>query len=238
MKNILAIKDELQQNIDVEKAKHLPKFFQAFPGGYGENDKFIGISVPTQRKIANKYYKVCSLSEVEQLLNESIHEYRLTALFIMVSKFEKSKTSAEQKAIVDLYIDNVVNVNNWDLVDSSAYKILGPYLMNKDKSLLYEFANSGFIWKQRISIITTLHFIRKRQYSDTLNIAELLLNHTHDLIHKAVGWMLREIGNRDFEVEFNFLKKHYTNMPRTMLRYAIERFEEDVRQQFLKEKIN
>lgn len=228
--------NELQQNINVEKAKGLSKFFQVFPGGYGENDKFLGVSVPTQRKIAGKYYKVCSLSEVEQLLNESVHEYRLTALFIMVSKFEKSKTSPEQKAIVDLYTDNVGNINNWDLVDSSAYKILGPYLMDKDKSLLYEYANSGFIWKQRISIIATLHFIRNRQYNDTLNIAELLLNHSHDLIHKAVGWMLREIGNRDFKVEFDFLKEHYTYMPRTMLRYAIERFEEDVRQQFLKGK--
>lgn len=145
MKNILAIKNELQQNTNVGKAKHLPGFFQAFPGGYGENDKFIGVSVPNQRKIANKYYRVCSLNEVEQLLNESVHEYRLTALFILVYKFEKSKKSVEQKEIVDLYIDNVVNVNNWDLVDSSAYKILGPYFMDKDKSLLYEYANSECI---------------------------------------------------------------------------------------------
>jgi len=238
MKNISVIKDELQKNTNAEKAEHLLKFFQAFPGGYGENDKFIGVSVPNQRKIANKYYKVCSLSEAEQLLNEPIHEYRLTALFILVNKFEKSKKSVEQKEIVDLYMDNVVNVNNWDLVDSSAHKILGPYLMDKDKSLLYEYANSGCIWKQRISIITTFHFIRNRQYNDTLNIAKLLLNHTHDLIHKAVGWMLREIGNRDFKTEFDFLKEHYTYMPRTMLRYAIEKFKEDVRQQFLKGKIN
>lgn len=238
MKNILAIKNELQQNTNVGKAKHLPRFFQAFPGGYGENDKFIGVSVPDQRKIANKYYMVCSLSEVEQLLNESVHEYRLTALFILVYKFEKSKELVEQKEIVDLYIDNVVNVNNWDLVDSSAHKILGPYFMDKDKSLLYEYANSECIWKQRIAIITTYYFIRNMQYNDTLSIAKLLLNHTHDLIHKAVGWMLREIGNRDFEVEFDFLKEHYTYMPRTMLRYAIERFEEDVRQKFLRGKIN
>jgi 3-methyladenine DNA glycosylase AlkD len=237
MKNLLAIKNELQQNANAEKAEHLLKFFQVFPGGYGENDKFIGVSVPNQRKIANKYYKACSLSEVEQLLNESVHEYRLTALFILVYKFEKLKKRVEQKVIVDLYIDNVININNWDLVDSSAYKILGPYFLDKDKSLLYEYANSECIWKQRISIITTFHFIRNKQYIYTLNIAKILLNHTHDLIHKAVGWMLREIGNRAFKVEFNFLKEHYTYMPRTMLRYAIEKFDEDVRQQFLKGKI-
>jgi len=238
MKNILVIKNELQKNANVKKVEHLLKFFRAFPGGYGGNDKFIGVSVPNQRKVANKYYKTCSLSEAEQLLNEPVHEYRLTALFILVYKFEKLKKAVEQKEIVDLYTNNVANVNNWDLVDSSAYKILGPYLMDKDKGLLYEYANFGCIWKQRIGIITTFHFIRDKKYNDTLNIAKLLLNHTHDLIHKAVGWMLREIGNRDYKVEFDFLKEHYTYMPRTMLRYAIEKFKEDIRQQFLKGKIN
>ncbi len=238
MKNIIAIKNELQQNIDAARAEHLPKFFQTFPGGYGENDKFIGVSVPNQRKTAKKHYPTCSLSDAKQLLNESVHEYRLTALFILIYKFEKTTQLVKQTAIVDVYVNNVAHVNNWDLVDSSSYKILGPYLMDKDKSLLYEYAISDNLWKQRISIITTLHFIRHKQYSDTLDLAIILLNHPHDLIHKAVGWMLREIGNQDYAVEFNFLKKHYTCMPRTMLRYAIEKFEEGIRQQFLTGKIN
>lgn len=237
MDTIEAIKNELQKNINNEKALYLPKFFKAFPGGYGESDRFIGVSVPDQRKAAKKYFRLCTLSEAEKLLNDPVHECRLTALFILVYKFEKAKNPEERDAVVKLYINNISNVNNWDLIDSSAPKILGPYLLDKDKSLLYKYAVSGDIWKQRISILTTFHFIRKRRYSDTLNIAEILLNHHHDLIHKAVGWMLREIGNRDFKTEFNFLKEHYSAMPRTMLRYAIEKFKDDLRKQFLEGRI-
>ena len=151
----------------------------------------------------------------------------------MINKFERSKPGEEQKAIVDLYVKNIKAVNNWDLVDSSAHRILGSYLEDKNKSLLYEFADSGDLWKQRIAVITTFHFIRNGQYSDTLKIAEILLDHKHDLIHKAVGWMLREVGKRDFETEYDFLRKNYKNMPRTMLRYAIEKFDEKLRKQFL-----
>lgn len=236
MKNYDAIKNELMKFSDAEKAEFLPKFFQAFPGGYGEGDEFLGIVVPHQRQTARKYYQKTPLSEIEKLLNEPIHEYRLTALFMLTLKYEKSKIVTERDAIVDLYMDNLANINNWDLIDSSAHKILGPHFIDKDKSILYEFAHSGKLWKQRVSIITTFHFIRHKQYEDALNIATILLNHKHDLIHKAVGWMLREIGNRDFEVEFDFLIKHYRNMPRTMLRYAIEKFQENVRQKFLKGK--
>lgn len=162
----------------------------------------------------------------------------LTSLLILVKKFETAKNRIEQKQIVNVYIKNISRVNNWDLVDSSSYKIFGPYFMDKDKALLYEYAKSNDLWKQRISMITTLHFIRNNRYGDALKISKLLLNHPHDLIHKAVGWMLREIGKRDFETEFNFLKKHYRSMPRTMLRYAIEKFDQDLRQDFLKGRLN
>lgn len=135
---------------------------------------------------------------------------------------------------MDFYLNNIPYINNWDLVDSSADKILGPYFFEQEKDLLYTLAHSDHLWKQRIAIITTFHFIRNGQFNDTFNIAKILLKNKHDLIHKAVGWMLREIGNRDFEAELNFLKDHYREMPRTMLRYAIERFEEGLRQQFLK----
>ena len=234
MNCIQAVKDELQNHIDSEKAGFLPRFFKTGPGEYGEGDRFIGVTVPNQKKAARKYYKDISLDEAGQLLHDPIHEYRLTALFILVLKYEKSRTETERKAVVDLYLSSTSRINNWDLVDSSAHKILGPYLMDKDKDLLYKMANSGDLWEQRIAIMTTYHFIQHRQFADTINIARILLNHEHDLIHKAVGWMLREIGNRDFATEFNFLKEHYRQMPRTMLRYAVEKFEEGLRQQFLK----
>ncbi|HBV96334.1 MAG: DNA alkylation repair protein [Peptococcaceae bacterium BICA1-7] len=234
MDYVQTVKDELEQCADKEKAEFLPKFFQAYPGGYGAGDVFIGVSVPNQRKVAKKFYKQVQLEAVGQLLQEPIHECRLTALFILVYKYEKSKVETEKKAVVDLYLANISYINNWDLVDSSAEKILGAYLLDKGKEVLYGLANSNDLWKQRMAVIATFHYIKHNKYDDTLKIALILLNHKHDIIHKAVGWMLREIGNRDFEVEFNFLKEHYRQMPRTMLRYAIEKFEEDLRQQFLK----
>lgn len=232
--NIQIIKDELLKYADPEKAKFLPKFFRADPGGYGAGDQFIGVSVPKQRKVAKEYYKQVPLGVVEQLLHEPIHEYRLTALFILVYNYEKLKTEPEKKVIVDLYIANIAYINNWDLVDSSADKILGAYLLDREKDILYKLIESNDLWKQRIAVLATFHFIKHNRYDDTLKIAVMLLTHKHDLIHKAVGWMLREIGNRDFAVEFDFLKEHYKQMPRTMLRYAIEKFAEDLRQQFLK----
>ena len=232
------IKNALLARADQKKkAGELARFFQAFPGGYGEGDTFLGVKVPDQRAISKQFYKDATLDDVAVLLNENVHEHRLTAIFILVLKFQKSKTENEQKACVDCYLQNIEGVNNWDLVDSSCYLILGPWLMNRDKQLLYDFADSGKLWRQRIAMITTMHFIRNRQYNDALQLAEILLHHPHDLMHKAVGWMLREIGNRDFEVEYNFLIKHYRAMPRTMLRYAIEKFDEEVRQGFLKGKV-
>lgn len=171
---------------------------------------------------------------VQLLLRSQVHEYRLTALVILVHKFEKAKDEADKKAIVDLYISNLEYVNNWDLVDSSADKILGAYLAERDRSILYRLARTNHLWSQRIAIMATFYFIRRNEFQDTLEIAKILLKHEHDLIHKAVGWMLREVGKRDFRVEYEFLKKYYKEMPRTMLRYAIEKFEPELRQQFLK----
>ena len=228
------IKQELKKYVNAEKAAFLPKFFQAFEGGYGEGDRFLGVVVPDQRKVARKYYKAASIKDIEELLNEPYHEYRLTAIFMMVYKFEKAKDESEREEIVNTYLKNIEAVNNWDLVDSSAPQILGLFLWDKSKDILYEMAQTPDLWKQRIAIMSTFYFIKQGEYDDALKISEILLNHKHDLIHKAVGWMLREIGNRDFEVEYNFLKENYKAMPRTMLRYAIEKFEPDLRQKFLK----
>lgn len=228
------LKDELHKYTSPEKAAHLPRFFKTGPGEYGEGDVFIGVTVPDQRKVARNFFKQLGLAEIQELLGEKIHEYRLTALFILTYKYEKAKDETEQKAIVNLYLANTAHINNWDLVDSSADKILGAYLFDKDKQLLYAFARSGDLWQQRMAIIATYYFIKKGEYQDTLKIAENFLAHKHDLIHKAVGWMLREVGNRNPEVELDFLKQHYHQMPRTMLRYAIEKFEEGLRQKFLK----
>ncbi|MDO9536479.1 MAG: DNA alkylation repair protein [Bacillota bacterium] len=228
------IKSELNKYADSEKAGFLLRYFKVFPGGYGEGDLFIGVKVPYQRIIARKYYLEIPLQEVERLLQDPVHECRLTALFILSLRFEKSRTEEDKKEIVDLYLWNLSYVNNWDLVDSSAEKILGPYLMDNKKDLLYELAESGDLWKQRTAMMTTFHFIKNGRFTETLDLAEGFLQHKHDLMHKAVGWMLREIGKRDFSVEYEFLQKHYRKMPRTMLRYAIEKFEPQLREKFLK----
>jgi 3-methyladenine DNA glycosylase AlkD len=237
-KNVLAeIKKELADLSNKDKIKGQAKFFQTHPGGYGEGDKFIGVSVPDQRKISRKYFKTINLDEITELLTSEIHEYRLTALFLMVLKYEKSKSLEEQKELVKIYSDNIKFINNWDLVDSSALQILGAYLWDKDRKILYDFAVSDNMWVNRISIISTFYFIKHKDFEDTLKLAEILLTHKHDLIHKAVGWMIREVGNRDYETAYNFVKKHYSKMPRTMLRYAIEKYDEDVRLKFLKNQI-
>lgn len=228
------VRAELAEQADAEKAEFFPRFFKTAPGEYGERDRFIGVTVPAQRKTARKFFKEISLAEIAELLNAPIHEHRLTALFMLVYKYEKAKKAADQEAIVDMYLNSTSLINNWDMVDCSADKILGPHFFNRDKTPLYEMAGSGNLWQQRIAIMTTFHFIRQGKYRDTLNIARLLLDHPHDLIHKAVGWMLREIGKRDFSAEYEFLREHYRQMPRTMLRYAIEKFDEDLRQRFLK----
>lgn len=219
---------------DSEKAAFLQKYFKTGKGEYGEGDKFLGIKVPEQRKVANKYFDRIAENDLKSLLENPFHEVRLTAVFMLVQKFSKSKSLREKEKWVRFYLKNRKGLNNWDLVDSSAHKILGPWLYDKDRSLLYELAHSGQLWDQRIAVISTFYFIDRDDFSDSLKIAEILLHHPHDIIHKAVGWMLREIGNRDYSTAFQFLRKHYKSMPRTMLRYAIEKFESERRHQFLK----
>ncbi len=237
MTSVGQVKEELQKFINPQKAEFLPRFFQAFPGGYGEGDRFIGVAVPDQRKIAGKYYHIFTLSQIESLLQEEIHEYRLTALIMLVHRYEKSEGEKEKKQIVDLYRRNIPYINNWDLVDLTAPKILGAHLMGKKRDLLYELAASGHLWKQRIAVMSTFYFIRQHDFTDTLQLAKMFLNHEHDLMHKAVGWMLREIGKRDLKTELQFLEKYYQEMPRTMLRYAIEKFDPELRKKFLKGQI-
>lgn len=225
------VQQELKKISSTKKAKASQWFFKTGPGQYGENDIFIGVTVPEQRQIAKKY-KALPLKEVEKLLQSPVHEHRLTALFIMILQYQKASDPAKQ-ALVKLYIKNIRHINNWDLVDTSAPKILGDYMLHTPRTQLYTWAKSKNIWERRIAILTTQAFIRNHDFTDTLAIAELLLNDTHDLIHKAVGWMLREVGNKDQVVEENFLKKYYTTMPRTMLRYAIEKFPPIIRQRYL-----
>ncbi len=226
----LIIKD-LEEAGNQEKAKVLSKFFKTGKGQYGEGDIFLGITVPHQREIARKHYNL-NLKDIEKLLLSNIHEHRLTALLILVIKFNKGNDK-EKKEIINFYLKNTSKINNWDLVDLSADKLLGNYLLNKDRSILYKLARSLNIWERRISIISTFAFIKNNQFEDTLRISEILLNDKHDLIQKAVGWMLRELGKRDQQVEDKFLKKYHTKMPRTMLRYSIERFSQEKKDFYL-----
>lgn len=220
-----------------EKAAFFPSFFKAGPGEYGEGDKFLGVLVPEQRKVAKMVVKEISLPEISELIQNEYHEVRLTGLFILVYKYQKTKDELGRKQIVDFYLAHVDYINNWDLVDTTCHPILGAYFFDKDKELFYEFAHSNHLWKQRIAMISTLYWIKRAEFDDALSLAEILKNHPHDLMHKAVGWMLREIGKVDFGVEMAFLKRHYQTLPRTALRYAIEKFDEELRQDFLKGRV-
>lgn len=224
----------LQEKSIPEKGFFLPKFFKTGPGEYGEGDQFLGVSVPNQREIAKQFFREISLEDLLQLLKNPIHEVRLTALLALVYRYEKAKFEIEQKELVDFYLSHLDFVNNWDLVDSSCHQILGHFYWKREKTLFYELADSGHLWRQRVSMISSFFWIKKGEFTDTVALAEKLKNHPHDLMHKAVGWMLREIGKRDFDTEMEFLKKHYQTMPRTALRYAIEKFPEELRQDFLK----
>jgi len=206
-------------------------FFKTKKGQYGEGDIFLGITVPDQRRVA-KRYKESSFDDVKKLLENKIHEYRLTGLLILAEKFNESD-DLQRKKIIDLYLGNIKHVNNWDLVDLSADKILGAYLQDKDKSILKKMAVSKSLWERRIAIVSTFAFIKQKRFDDTLKISKLLISDKEDLIHKAVGWMLREIGKRNKKKEISFLKKYYKKMPRTMLRYSIERFSESEKKFFM-----
>ncbi|SFA72080.1 DNA alkylation repair protein [Algoriphagus aquimarinus] len=232
------IKASLSDKAIPEKAAFFPRFFKSGPGEYGEGDQFLGVIVPEQRKVAKAVFKEISFAEIEELLHDVYHEVRLTAIFILVYRYQKLKTDSDRKQLVDFYLSQLDSVNNWDLVDSSCYKILGHYYLHKEKSIFYELADSGHLWRERVAMISSLFWIKRGYFDDALALAEKLLYHPHDLIHKAVGWMLREIGNKDFEVEMGFLRKHYTTMPRTALRYAIEKFDPELRKQLLTGKLN
>lgn len=226
-----AVRAELRSLSDPDKAAFYPRFFKAGPGEYAEGDRFLGVTVPKQRKIA-RHYRSLPLRSVRSLLRDPFHECRLTALLILVLQFERGAES-ERERTVRFYLEHLDFVNNWDLVDASAHKILGAWLENRDRSVLYELAASRQLWRQRIAMIATYHFIKRGDFEDTLALAAQLRDHEHDLIHKAVGWMLREVGNRDRVIEETFLAKHYRHMPRTMLRYAIEKFEPTHRKAYL-----
>jgi len=222
------IKKELNKKANKEKAKILARFFKTGKGEYGEGDVFIGIKVPDQREVAKKF-KEASFKDLKELIKSDIHEYRLTALLILIFRYKANKEKA-----FNFYIKNTKKINSWDLVDLSAPNIIGDYLIDQDRSILYDFAKSENLWEKRIAIISTFTFIKNNDFKDTFKISEILLNDKHDLIHKAVGWMLREIGKRDIGEEKIFLKKYYKKMPRTMLRYAIEKFPEQERKRILK----
>jgi 3-methyladenine DNA glycosylase AlkD len=220
--------DALNAQADPMRAEHSQRFFKTGPGEYGEGDVFIGLTVPKIRKIAGQFKEI-SYDELQKVIESPIHEHRLCALVILTHKVKKDLEGAAQ-----FYMRNLKYVNNWDLVDTSAHKVLGPYFENRDRSQLYEWAKTDHLWTQRIAVMTTFWYIRKGNFTDCLKLSDLLLNHEHDLIHKVVGWMLREIGKVDYAVEEEFLLPRYKKMPRTMLRYAIERFPEERRQEFLK----
>ncbi|MEL6342633.1 MAG: DNA alkylation repair protein [Myxococcota bacterium] len=216
-------------------AAHSQRFFKTGPGEYGEGDVFIGVRMPALRKLSKKHRSMAR-SEVKKLLRSPIHEVRMCALLILVEQFKRSNEDVQDE-IYALYLANTKFVNGWDLVDCSAHLIVGPCLFDRSRAPLTALARSDSLWERRIAIIATLHFIRVRQFDDTLTLAKILLKDPEDLIHKAVGWMLREVGKRDPQVEIDFLEDHYKQMPRTMLRYAIEKFPEDLRQDFLKRRI-
>ena len=226
------LKKDLARFGNPKNAKILSGFFKTGRGQYGHGDVFLGAKVPETRIVAKKFNKL-NLKDLKKLLSSKVHEERLCALLILVEQYKKSD-SKNKKVIVDFYLQNTQKVNNWDLVDLSADKILGNYLIDKDKSILYILAKSQNNWEKRISIISTFAFIRNNKFEDTIKISEILLNDKHHLVQKAVGWMLREVGKRDESKLIIFLDKHYKVMPRTMLRYAIERLNEERKERYMK----
>ncbi|MDO5522653.1 MAG: DNA alkylation repair protein [Bacteroidia bacterium] len=224
------IKQQLLAFGNPEKAEHAKYFFKTGKGQYGEGDKFIGCTVPESRSVA-RANKNLSLAELQKLLNDEMHECRFCALVILTEQFKKGDEE-KRKEIVDFYLANTHRINNWDLVDVSAYNIVGEWLRNKHRSLIYRLAESDNLWEQRIAIVSTLAFIRNNDFTDTLKLSEKFLSHRHDLMHKACGWMLREAGKRDEKSLTGFLDAHHREMPRTMLRYAIEKLSPQQQSQY------
>lgn len=226
--------NELLSVANPEKARFLQRFFKTGPGQYAEGDVFLGLVVPLTRSIARNC-KATPLPELQILIESEYHEARLCALLIVVEQFKKAP-EAQREELYAFYLRNACRINNWDLVDVTCPHIVGAYLLDKDRSVLYKLAASDNLWEQRIAMVSTIAFIRNREYTDTLALAERLMTHRHDLMHKAVGWMLREVGKKDRETLSDFLERNATRLPRTALRYAIEHYPEEQRQYFLKKR--
>ena len=227
-----SLKQALLQLENPEKAILSTRYFKTGKGQYGEGDIFIGLSNPQVQALVKEHWKLTDMADIQELINDRIHELRFAGLLVLVVKFPKS-SPFQQQEIADFYVKNIQQINNWDLVDCSAYKILGK-LLNQHRQILYDLANSEHLWSERIAVVSCLEFIRNKQFSDTFNLSEKFLSHKHDLMHKACGWMLREVGKRDELALEEFLEQHLENMPRTMLRYAIERMEEGKRLGYLR----
>jgi 3-methyladenine DNA glycosylase AlkD len=234
--NLEAIKKQLRSLGIIEKAQFLPGFFQIGRAGYPQKDKFLGVSVPNCHKIAKEYPNL-SFDDMEKLLKSEFHEERLVALFMLVDQFEKGSEEL-RKIIYDFYLKHTQYIDNWDLVDASSYKIVGQYILDKPHDVLYNLAYSKNIWERRIAIVSTMAFIKKGEFQDTFKISEILVADKHDLIQKAVGWLLREAGKKDKQALVDFLMKNYQNMSRTSLRYAIEKFDQETRKKYLKGDFN
>lgn len=230
--SVAAVRRELAGLADKRKAALFSRFFKTGKGEYGEGDSFYGISVPEVRAVVARHLGLPH-AEVAKLLADPIHECRLTAVIILAEQYKRASSPAEEKAIAQFYLSHLDRVNNWDLVDASAYCLLGEYLAERPRGILYELAASGHLWRERVAVVSTLAFIRRRDFADIFRLSEQFLSHRHDLIHKACGWMLREVGKRDAVALKKFLHTHGDRMPRTMLRYAIERFTPQERAGFL-----
>ena len=228
-------KQQLKNLANPEKAKILAGFFKTGKGEYGEGDIFLGVTVPQNREVAKKFF-VAPLDQFVPLLHSEIHEFRLSALIALVLRYKKFKDEASRKEIVDFYLTNTTYINNWDLVDLSCTYILGDYLMTRPHDILFELSNSTNMWEQRIAIVSTLAFVRNGEFATAVALAEKYLNHTHDLIHKATGWVLREAGKKDIATLRAFLDAHAPQMPRTALRYAIEKLSQDERKKYMQMK--
>jgi 3-methyladenine DNA glycosylase AlkD len=239
MSNILKEIEEALAVLSIpEKAAFFPKFFKTGKGEYGEGDLFLGVKVPDQRIVAKEYYSKISLEELSQFLSSKYHEHRLTALFMLILKFEKTKDKKVKDEVVEFYLNHLQYVNNWDLVDSSCYKILGRYTFdNQKEDLLRKLSGSEEMWHKRIAVVGTMYHVKKGSFELMKEFVTQNLKHTHDLMHKANGWLLREMGQKNEGELINYLNKYYKEMPRTCLRYAIEKLDEAVRQDYLKGRI-
>jgi len=234
MNSLQAIKQELQALADPQTAQHSQRFFKTGKGEYGEGDIFLGIRVPVIRQLAKKHQQL-PLDKIESLLHSNFHEQRLLALIMMVNLYKKSDTSTQQQ-IFNSYINNVQYINNWDLIDTTTPHIIGAYLFDKNRQILFDYAKSDNLWQRRIAVLACFYFIQLEDFSDFIKIAEMLVDDQQDLIHKAVGWMLREAAKRQLSITMNFLDQYAASMPRTMLRYALERFPADLKKEYMAKK--